>query len=85
VKLLQEWGEGRQRRMVEGVNSSMIYSIYYNNICKCHNVPFTQQNNKNNYRSKRKINKVDYGYGLSVFPKGSHVGSRAFSMVVLMQ
>jgi hypothetical protein len=28
------WGE---RRMVEGVNSSMLYLIYCKNICKCHN------------------------------------------------
>jgi hypothetical protein len=25
--------------MTEGVNSSMIYMIYYKNFCKCHNVP----------------------------------------------
>jgi hypothetical protein len=25
--------------MVEGVNSNMIYLIYCNNFCKCHNVP----------------------------------------------
>jgi hypothetical protein len=25
--------------MVEGVNSSMIYLMYCNNFCKCHNVP----------------------------------------------
>jgi hypothetical protein len=30
---------GGWRRMVEGVNSSMMYLIYYNNFCKCHNVP----------------------------------------------
>jgi hypothetical protein len=29
-------GEGRKRRMVEGMNSSMIYC---KNLCKCHNVP----------------------------------------------
>jgi hypothetical protein len=27
-----------RRRMVEGVNSSMIYLMYYKNLCKCHNV-----------------------------------------------
>jgi hypothetical protein len=26
-------------RMMEGINSSIIYLIYYKNICKCHNVP----------------------------------------------
>jgi hypothetical protein len=26
-------------RMVEGVNSSMIYLIYFKKLCKCHNVP----------------------------------------------
>jgi hypothetical protein len=25
--------------MMEGVNSSMMYLIYYKNFCKCHNVP----------------------------------------------
>jgi hypothetical protein len=27
-----------KRRMVQGVNSSMIYLIYCKNICKCYNV-----------------------------------------------
>jgi hypothetical protein len=38
-KLLQEWAEGGDKRMVEGVNSSMMYLIYCKNFCKCHNVP----------------------------------------------
>jgi hypothetical protein len=30
---------GKIKRMVEGVNSSMIYLIHCKNFCKCHNVP----------------------------------------------
>jgi hypothetical protein len=35
--------------MAEGVNSSMIYFIYYKNFCKCHNVPpaHNKKNKKN--------------------------------------
>jgi hypothetical protein len=32
-------GKGNKRRMMESVNSSMIYFIYCKNFCKCHNVP----------------------------------------------
>jgi hypothetical protein len=32
-------GRGGQRRMVEGMNSSMTNLIYCKNFCKCHNVP----------------------------------------------
>jgi hypothetical protein len=32
-------GGGRIRRMMEGVNSTMIYLIYCNNFYKCHIVP----------------------------------------------
>jgi hypothetical protein len=32
-------GRGKKRRMMEGVNSNIIYLIYYKNFCKCHNVP----------------------------------------------
>jgi hypothetical protein len=32
--------EEKKRRVVEGVNSSMIYLIHYNNLCKC---PHTAQ------------------------------------------
>jgi hypothetical protein len=28
-----------KKRMVEGVNSCMIYLIHCMNLCKCHNVP----------------------------------------------
>jgi hypothetical protein len=31
-------GEGGWRRMMEGVNSSMIYLIYCKNFCKYHNL-----------------------------------------------
>jgi hypothetical protein len=36
--------------MVEGVNSSVIYLIYYKNRCKCHNasLPSTEITNNNN-------------------------------------
>jgi hypothetical protein len=34
---------GRFRRMVEGVNSSMINLIHCKNICKRHNVPHPEQ------------------------------------------
>jgi hypothetical protein len=40
LKPFQEWREGRQRRMMEGMNLTMIYC---RNFCKCHNVP--QHNN----------------------------------------
>jgi hypothetical protein len=39
VKTVPGMEERGKRRMVEGVNSSMIYLIYYKKICKCHNVP----------------------------------------------
>jgi hypothetical protein len=32
-------GGGGYRRMLEGVNSSMIYLMHCKNLCKCHNVP----------------------------------------------
>jgi hypothetical protein len=35
LKLFQEWGEEEERRMMEGVNSTMICC---KNFCKCHNV-----------------------------------------------
>jgi hypothetical protein len=36
-------GEGGWWRMVEEVNSCMIYWIYCKNLWKCHNVPYTSQ------------------------------------------
>jgi hypothetical protein len=45
VKTVPGMGRGRDRRMVEGVNSSMIYLIYCKNFCKCQCTP-TQHNNK---------------------------------------
>jgi hypothetical protein len=39
VETIPGWGEEVKRRMVEGVNLSMIYLIYCKNFCKCHNVP----------------------------------------------
>jgi hypothetical protein len=38
VETLPGKGEERRKRMVEGVNSSMIHLINCRNICKCHNV-----------------------------------------------
>jgi hypothetical protein len=43
LKLFQEWERGGKRRMVEEMNSSMIYLIYCKNYCKCHNVPHPAQ------------------------------------------
>jgi hypothetical protein len=39
VETVPGMGEEGQRRMMEGVNSSVIYSIHCKNFCKCHNVP----------------------------------------------
>jgi hypothetical protein len=39
VETILEMGEGGLRRMMEGVNSSMIYLVYCENFCKYHNVP----------------------------------------------
>jgi hypothetical protein len=39
LKLFQVSEEGGIKEMVEGINSNMIYLIYFENFCKCHNVP----------------------------------------------
>jgi hypothetical protein len=39
VETVPGMGGMRKRRMMEGVNSSMIYLIYCMKFCKCHNVP----------------------------------------------
>jgi hypothetical protein len=44
VETILGMGQRGKRRMMEGVNSVMIYLIYCKNFCKCHNVP--HQNNK---------------------------------------
>jgi hypothetical protein len=44
--LYQNGRRGEQRRMMKGVNSSIIYLIYCKSICKCHNVPPIQRNSK---------------------------------------
>jgi hypothetical protein len=36
-------GEGGIKENGGGVNSSLIYLIYCQNFCKCHNVPLAQQ------------------------------------------
>jgi hypothetical protein len=45
LKLFKEWGkEGgiKENEMMEGVNSTMIYLVYYKNFYKCHNGPLAQ-------------------------------------------
>jgi hypothetical protein len=39
--------------MMEGLNSTMIYLIYFTNFCKCHNV--STHNNKKRGKKKRKM------------------------------
>jgi hypothetical protein len=46
-------GEEGERRMVEAVNSCMIYVIYCKNFGKCHNVPLLSTTMKNT-KIKRK-------------------------------
>jgi hypothetical protein len=43
MKLFQEWGMRGQRRVVEEVNSSIVYLIYYKNFYKCFYVPHLTQ------------------------------------------
>jgi hypothetical protein len=38
VETIPGMGGGGEEGIIEGVNSSMIYFIYYRNVCKCHNV-----------------------------------------------
>jgi hypothetical protein len=40
VETIPGMGEGVLRRMIEGVNSTIIYC---KNVCKCHNVPPVQK------------------------------------------
>jgi hypothetical protein len=53
LKLFQEWG-GRVKENDEGVNSSMIYSIYCKNFCGCHNVPSPNTTVKKKKKKKKK-------------------------------
>jgi hypothetical protein len=39
LKLLKESGEGRWLRIIEEVNSFMIYLIHCKNMCICQNIP----------------------------------------------
>jgi hypothetical protein len=39
AKIIPGIGVGGKKRVVEGVNSCMIYSIHCKNLCKCHSVP----------------------------------------------
>jgi hypothetical protein len=39
VEIIAGMGEGRIKENVDRANSSMTYSIYYKNFCKCHNIP----------------------------------------------
>jgi hypothetical protein len=44
--------------MVEGENSSMIYSIYYKNLCKYHNVPPPSTTIKGKKKEKSQCTKI---------------------------
>jgi hypothetical protein len=46
LKLFQELGEGVIKE-IGGVNLSIIYLLYYKNLCKCHNVPLCRTTIKN--------------------------------------
>jgi hypothetical protein len=46
VETIPEWGEGGIMESGGGGEFSMIYFIYCQNFCKCHNVPPTQHNSK---------------------------------------
>jgi hypothetical protein len=39
LETISRMGVGGLRRIVEGVNSSMVYLTHYKSFCKCHNVP----------------------------------------------
>jgi hypothetical protein len=43
VETIPGMGGGGIRRMMEGVNSTMIYLIYCKNFCKSQNIPTTKQ------------------------------------------
>jgi hypothetical protein len=60
----RNWGRGEWRRMVEGVNSSMIYLIHCKNLCKCHNVPPPAQKRKKTFLLK--IIHYSYQYKISI-------------------
>jgi hypothetical protein len=67
VETIPGRGEGRYRRIMEGVNST---KIYCKNFCKCHNVPLHYTNNRV-IKMKDKIIKVSLfledifgGYGI---------------------
>jgi hypothetical protein len=53
VETIPGKGGGEQRRMMEGVNSTMIYC---KNFCKCHNVPPDNNNKKRIFKKKKKRN-----------------------------
>jgi hypothetical protein len=56
VESILGMGERReQKRMVEGVNSSMLYLIYCKEFFKCHNVPSLSTTIKNSLCKKNKI------------------------------
>jgi hypothetical protein len=44
-------GEGIKERMIEGVNSTMIYLVYCKNFCKWHSVPLAQKKKKTNKKA----------------------------------
>jgi hypothetical protein len=53
-------GKGRERRMVEEVNSRMIYLLYCKNLCKCLNVslPSTTKKLKESKMKQMKLNLI---------------------------
>jgi hypothetical protein len=54
VESIPVMGKGRERRIMEGVNSSMIHLIYCKNFCGCHNAP-SPSTIKKIYKIKKKI------------------------------
>jgi predicted adenine nucleotide alpha hydrolase (AANH) superfamily ATPase len=54
---MEGWGE--KRRMMEEVNSNMIYLIYCKNFCGCHNVLHPTNNKRNDYSKRKKSLNVD--------------------------
>jgi hypothetical protein len=52
LKPFLDWGEGPSERVLEGLNSRMIYLIHHKNFCECHNV-FSPSTIKIRQRKKR--------------------------------
>jgi hypothetical protein len=52
-----------------GVNSNMMYLIYYKNFCKCHNVPSPSKTIKKVNETEKNAVSIEYG-------KHTHKSSR---------